>query len=172
MGERRLEITYSRRRLRKFSKLINSLGTGGISGDETDTGRAARRSGQPRYKIAKLPWRSAKLTRLLRLLDLLNLHQRFTSTGRASAGNWPRYRVDSELQDDTPPVPGLPENCYDERWLAHQDETTIEELDMQDEMSLDIHPDLLEWVLLSTHSFTVGIDQFLREIETPCATCM
>lgn len=107
----------------KFSALIDSLGTGGISGDETDTGKKARSSEQLRYKSVKLEWRSKKLTRILRTLDLLHLaKRRYTDSGRATSGAWPRTHVESRLTEDPPAVKGLPKNCYAREWLALQDE--------------------------------------------------
>lgn len=123
----------------KFSALIDSLGTGGISGDETDTGKKARSSEQLRYKSVKLEWRSKKLTRILRTLDLLHLaKRRYTDSGRATSGAWPRTRVESRLTEDPPVVKGLPKNCYAREWLALQDERTIVDLDIKKKMKLKI----------------------------------
>ena len=132
----------------KFSTLIDSLGTGGISGDETDTGKKSRNSEQPRYKIVKLEWRSKKLTRILRTLDLLHLaKRRFTDSGRATSGAWPRTRIESRLKDDSTAVKGLPKNCYARDWLALQDERTVVGLDMKKKTKLKIPKKVLKWVL-------------------------
>lgn len=132
--------------MEKFGRLIDTLGTGGISGDETDTGKNARRhSDQPRYKIVNLEWRSKKLTRVLRTLDLLHLaKRRFSNNGRATSGAWPRIRIESHLKDESPAVRGLPRNCYSKEWLSLQDERTKIALDAQKKVSLKIPKSVLE----------------------------
>ena len=129
----------------KFGALIDSLGTGGISGDETDTGKKAQSSGQPRYKIVKLEWRSKKLTRILRTLDLLHLaKRRYSDSGRATSGAWPRVRVESHLKEDSPVVKGLPKSCYSKDWLALQDERTIVALEIQKKTKLKVPKNILK----------------------------
>ena len=132
--------------MEKFSSLIDTLGTGGISGDETDTGKNARRdSDRPRYKIVELQWRSKKLTRILRTLDLLHLaKRRYSDNGRATSGAWPRTRVESQLTEDSPAVRGLPRSCYNKEWLSLQDERTKLALDVKKKVSLKIPKRVLE----------------------------
>ena len=130
----------------KFSSLIDTLGTGGISCDETDTGKNARKqSDRPRYKIVELEWRSKKLTRVLRTLDLLHLaKRRYSDNGRATSGAWPRTRIESNLKEDSPAVKGLPKNCYNKEWLAMQDKRTRLALDVKKRVSLKISKTVLE----------------------------
>ena len=132
--------------MQKFSSLIDTLGTGGVSGDETDTGKNARKqSDRPRYKIVALEWRSKKLTRILRTLDLLHLaKRRYSDSGRATSGAWPRTRVESHLTADSPAVRGLPKNCYSREWLSMQDERTRLGLNVKKKVSLKIPKTVLE----------------------------
>ena len=130
----------------KFSSLIDTLGTGGISGDETDTGKNARRNPeQPHYKMVKLEWHSKRLTRVLRTLDLLHLaKRRFSDNGLPTSGAWPRVRIDSHRKEDSPAVRGLPKSCYSKGWLRLQDERTKMALDIQKKVSLKIPKRVLE----------------------------
>ncbi|KAK7678502.1 hypothetical protein QCA50_018563 [Cerrena zonata] len=138
LGMRRLDIASSMSALRKFSNLLDTMGTGAISGDETDTGKTGKTLTPPRYRIVKLPWRSPELTNVMRILDLIHLQSRFSSVGRATAGNWPRYRVESSLEVDSRAIRGLPRNCYDPTWLREQDENMLEDLDIQPPVDLSI----------------------------------
>lgn len=115
--------------LEKNKQWIDLLATDGHSGDESD-----HRNGRTRYIILKLVWRSQDLTAYLRVLDLVHLSTRFTRTGRATKGAWPRYRIVSKkrVDNDTAPVPGLPRNFYDAEWLASQSVEEVEALHIND----------------------------------------
>ena len=124
--------------MKKIAKLIDRMGTAGISGDETDRGKEGIGMIPPRYKIGRVSWRSQELTHVMRSLDLLHLHSRFTPAGRITSGNWPRYRVESTLEVDSSPVCGLPRNCYDPIWLADQDEDALDMLDVGPAIDLTV----------------------------------
>ena len=119
------------------------MGTAGHSGDETDTGRMGS-DGSPRYKIARLSWRSEELKKVLRALDVVHLESRFTATGRATPGNWPRHRVQGSHESAQLPITGLPENCYAQAFLDGLDEDEIADLKMKPKVNLSIPESIAE----------------------------
>ncbi len=114
---------------------IDRLRIDGMSGDVSE-----HRPGELKYIIKKLPWRSPKLTRFLRDLDILHLSKRFSKRGKPTQGALPHVRVAKERQIDheAEPVPALPRNFYSPSWLARQDNEYIAGLSMQEEITLEI----------------------------------
>lgn len=146
-----------RHKLKDKMKWIQRMGIAGHSGDVS-----AHQPGQLRYAIEKLPWRSPALTKFLRALDLLHLETRFTPTGRPRQGAFPRYRVPQGKRVDyaAEPVPGLPRNFYDSKWLAIQDEAYLKDLDIkQSSVDLTLPPSLEVYV--SPRSFSESLCYFL-----------
>lgn len=117
------------------------LGTDGNSGDESD-----HRLGELRYVILSLPWRSHALTEYLRTLDLIHLSTRYTRRGKPKKGAFPRLRiVKNGLSDrDSEPVPGLPRNFYDTKWLKGLPQLAREELRVRNiNVDLSIPPEIM-----------------------------
>lgn len=94
------------------------------SGDETD--------GEGEHAITELPWRSERIRKLFRLVDLAGLARRFPDGLNATTGEFPKVRYDpaasrprrertKETYRSGPP-PGLPENFYDRQWLRDLDD--------------------------------------------------
>ena len=94
---------------------IDSLGLMGHSDDDTDR----EQPGRTVYRIKHLKWRSRRLTKLLRDLDVLSIASRFSENGKPLAGEFPRERIANEKREDlrAKPVTGLPRAFYDENWL-------------------------------------------------------
>ena len=142
---RRVDITKTFEGLNRFTDVVNALGTAGISEDEQDPEDRIRIP--PRYLIRKLEWRSPEFTHLLRTLDHLHLSNRFTKQGQSSPGNWPRYRVEGRLVDPSPPIEGLPADCYDRVWYGRLSTSEREGLCEQPSIGLEIPKEIELWVL-------------------------
>lgn len=119
---------------------IALLGILGHSEDESDRDHKSP-EGRPRYLILQLEWRSEELTRYLRALDVVHLSTRWTRSGRAKRGQFPRIRVvvKNKVDRDAQPIQGLPRNFYNPSWLAAQSEETKTVLQIQEkEVDLSI----------------------------------
>lgn len=116
-----------------------------MSGDESEVSGASRE--HRRFFVVRPAWRSPKVTPWLQVIDAVHLDSRFSESGRASRGNWVRHRVRSGRVDHVrPPVIGLPKNFYDEEWLGGLSQTELEALEVQEEVSLEHDPNLMEEV--------------------------
>jgi hypothetical protein len=145
LARTRIAICHAVPELNAFAKYVDQLAAGGMSGDESDNpeGRQARE--HRRFFVVPPAWRSSEVTPWLQVIDSAHLDGRFSESGRASRGNWVRHRIRSSRTDHTrPPVIGLPRNFYDEEWLGHLSQTELEALEMQEEVSLEHDPNLVE----------------------------
>ena len=71
--------------------------------------------------------------------------RRFTSKGRPTQGNWPRYRIEGRVVDNTSPViKGLPLNFYDPDWFLELDSEQREQLRYKPAVKLEMSNELLE----------------------------
>ncbi|KAH7904840.1 hypothetical protein BJ138DRAFT_1018563 [Hygrophoropsis aurantiaca] len=119
--ERKLQIYYRRLRVAKHYEglqesvehVIRELGVDGMSSDESDheSGR-----GEATYYIVRKPWRTAKLTAYLHVLDALHLKMRYGGEWDKSSGSWPHYRTSSLRDSQRPPPTHLPRNFYSDEW--------------------------------------------------------
>jgi hypothetical protein len=118
-------------------KWIDSLGTEGHSGDESNH---RHRGNNKRCWIRVLPWRSKELTSYLRALDSLHLSSRYKASGRPMKGTMPheRYVRSRLLDEDSAPVCGLPLNFYDANWIEKQDSAYVQRLKIQYDVAVDL----------------------------------
>ena len=96
------------------AKVVASLGTGGMSEDES----SAEDPNERKFVIRIMDWRSARLLPYIQVVDrarkLTNIFSKF------SAGNMPRKRTrlpGGRIWVERA-VPGLPRNFYDDTWYA------------------------------------------------------
>ena len=96
--------------------MVEELGPGGMSSDETDAD--ANPSEGRKFWIKKCPWRSSALINYLTIVD--KDQNSTTAYGGKRAGNLPRIRRrragGTASISIRPAVPGLPINFYDESW--------------------------------------------------------
>ena len=131
--------------LTTFAKYVDQLAAGGMSGDESEHSEAMQPREHRKFSVVRPAWRSPEVTPWLQVIDDVYLDSRFSEGGRASRGNWVRHRVRSSRVDHMrPPVVGLPKNFYDEEWLGHLSRMELEALEMQEEVSLEHDPSLVE----------------------------
>ncbi|KAI0069849.1 hypothetical protein K474DRAFT_1578951, partial [Panus rudis PR-1116 ss-1] len=101
--------------LKKYVSLIDKMTVDGMSDDELDPESGIHQ----KWRIIRLVWRSNMLNALMHSLDGLHNYSRYSLENKMSPGQPPRDRRVSSLVDDKRQAPiGLPENCYDEGWLA------------------------------------------------------
>ncbi|KAI0318022.1 hypothetical protein OF83DRAFT_1057561 [Amylostereum chailletii] len=105
-------------------KLLDMVGTQGISSDETDTERerqAYRDPNLPKAYRRILPgWRSLEFTNFMWKLEKISRERRFTPVGRRSKPGSDRCArlYSGRVNYSSMAVPGLPRNCYSTEWLA------------------------------------------------------
>lgn len=143
--------------------VFDNMGPDAVSEDETDT-EATRTMGSRVYNITNPFWRttSEKFETLKTTVDLLALSRKFNNDFSPRQGNWARIRIPGDRPPQYPTtVPkGLPENFYDDGFLADL-ETRPEELD-----ELDVQPP----VDISVPENVLECDLFLIEISRPGLT--
>lgn len=131
--------------LTAFAKYVDQLAAGGMSGDESEHSEERQSRENRKFFVVRPAWRSPEVDPWLQVIDNTYLGSRFSDSGRASRGNWVRHRVRSgRLDYARPPVIGLPKNFYDEEWLGHLSQLELEALGMQEEVSLEHDPSLVE----------------------------
>ena len=136
-----------------FSKYVDQLAAGGMSGDESDRSEERQTREHRKFFVVRPAWRSPEVTHWLRVIDDVHLDSRFSESGRASRGNWVRHRVPSSRVDHMrPPVIGLPKNFYDEEWLGNLSQMESEALEMQEGVSLEHDSGLVEQVCTTVSS--------------------
>lgn len=93
--------------------VLDALGAGGISSDESDTDD----SGRPVYRTKNMVWRSKDI--LKKLMDIDGDRNTTNAYGNTRAGNPPRVRKRRDrLETSRNAIPGLPINFYDSNWFA------------------------------------------------------
>ncbi len=113
------------------------MGIGGTSEDESD-----HEEGERRFRIVELDWRSAELTKWLRVYDNIYSSTKFNYAGRPSRGNWTRIRVPSHpgapKLKKKPPV-GLPRNFFKPGYLDGLLKYELDALKVKDEVYPLLH---------------------------------
>ncbi|KAF7971601.1 hypothetical protein HWV62_20782 [Athelia sp. TMB] len=107
--------------------LLLDLGIAGMSSDESDHERT---KGVATYRIRHRPWRSLQATTVLRTLDSLHLRERYHGAFEASAGAWPRLRLEGGAVSNGRAVAHMRRNAYDEVYLAERNSFQISELNI------------------------------------------
>jgi len=93
--------------------MLELLGTGGMSSDESDL-----ESGQLQYRILRSRWWADTVTTWLRVLDAMHLYDRVEGDPSLLRDAPPRTRILScNYSSSTKFVPGLPTNAYRQAWL-------------------------------------------------------
>lgn len=128
-----------------FVPLIQSLGPGGQSGDESDRGNG--NGGLSVYHIVQDEWRAPEIRNWLEVFSLLHLSGKWNKVGRRKRGNFPRFRRFSKKKTEGNPVVGLPVNFYDPVYLKGL--TDFERRNLQPKPAVDISHsnEVLECVL-------------------------
>lgn len=123
-------------KMQSFIPVLEKMPYYSCSGDES-----CPRNGEARYEITNLRWRNTAIREWFHALDALHMSTRFQVNGRPLPGALPHYRVNSDrVEEDAPPVVGLPRNFYDEEWLEDLDEIELEQLDVQPPMDITFSP--------------------------------
>jgi hypothetical protein len=111
--------------------VLDALGAGGISSDESDTDD----SGRPVYRTKNMVWRSRNI--LKKLMDIDSDRNTTNAYGNTRAGNPPRVRKRRDrLETSRKAIPGLPINFYDSNWYASLTPGQKRELSAKEEKSL------------------------------------
>jgi hypothetical protein len=98
--------------LTKHAELIDDLGCGGMSSDETSV-----EHGVKLFRIKKKFWRAAELGPFLHAIDRVTERIQNTTTSRGSS-KYHRLPGENESREGGI-VSGLPINLYDPVWLAN-----------------------------------------------------
>ena len=101
-----------------------------LSDDKSDH-ESGTNLGMGCYAIVREAWRSNEFIVWLRLIDLLACGEKWAGRNVARQGNSRRLRVHSSRLKDGVAVAGLPENCYEPRWLNTLKPYEREQLDVQ-----------------------------------------
>lgn len=146
LTQTRIATCYAVPALGTFTKYVEQLAVGGMSGDESEHSEERQSKEHRKFIVFRPAWRSPEVTPWLQVIDNAHLDSRFSESGRATRGNWVRHRVRSStrVDDIRRPVIGLPKNFYDEEWLEHLSQTELEALEMQGEVNLEHDPSLVE----------------------------
>lgn len=110
--------------------ILSVLGFSGNSEDESE-----HEDGERRFRIVEPDWRSAELTKWLRVFDGIYSSTKFNDANRPSRGNWTRIRI--------PPLPGapksnrkpphhLPRNFFRPGYIESLLDHEVEKLDIDD----------------------------------------
>ncbi|KAH9486001.1 hypothetical protein JR316_0000064 [Psilocybe cubensis] len=120
---KRLGIAQEHPLLQPHVAMLQRLGIGGMSSDESDYedevehGAVPSSGPAPRYIVHQPAWRAASLSFWLQTIDSVQIILR-KITGR-HRGAFPRLRVASEIESSSRSfVPDLPINAYNPVWLA------------------------------------------------------
>ncbi len=95
--------------------VLEKLGASATSDDESD-----HEDGERRFRIVVPSWRSADLTKWLRVYDSIYSSTKFNYAGRPSRDNWTRIRVPPHLgapESQKKPPAGLPRNFFKPGYL-------------------------------------------------------
>lgn len=107
--------------LEPIIKMLNQLGTHGMSSDESDgpTSRYSTGTHHRTYRIRLRLDRPQWLTNVLRMLDSLHYERRQarSRSGGSTQGSPTRLRIEGDRLSQSIAVRGLPENFYDPVWL-------------------------------------------------------
>lgn len=117
--------------LARHGELMEMMDNDCCSSDNTDYDE----SGRIFYRSPP-GWRSVYLRDFLRKLDKIMEHRSRFATGRRRKGPNQRTRKclgSDEINMERLPLIGLPQNCYDQGWLAGLKQQELERLEVQPE---------------------------------------
>jgi hypothetical protein len=159
--------------LARFSKYVARLADeGGMSGDESDHHTPNHRCGNDRQYLRVRPvWRAPAISSWLLIIDRVYISLRFQPDGRPTRGNWVRFRLPSDLVNKSAiPVKGLPENFYDQKWLATLTERERKKLKVKKTISLAHAPEIIEYVFVCFFRTPTLFMQYLGSltVSLPC----
>ena len=100
----------------RFTEILSDMTSQVLSDDESDHENGTN-IGQRRYAIVREEWRSDELIKWLQMMDLLACGEKWAGRTVARQGNCKRLRVVSTCTKDSRAVGGLPQNCYNPKWL-------------------------------------------------------
>ncbi|KAI9063133.1 hypothetical protein FKP32DRAFT_1572235 [Trametes sanguinea] len=126
--QRRLRIALWYPETRRHGPLLRQLGPDGMSSDEGEFVGGVLHH----YRISSKPWRSARITGLMRLLDALYRRYRSEEGQGSLQGARPHLRYLSEDVSSTRPVPQLSRDAYDPTWLLGLRPLVRQDLRVQD----------------------------------------
>jgi hypothetical protein len=93
--------------------VLDALGAGGMSSDESDTDDL----GHPVYRAKSMTWRNKEILR--KLMEVDRNRNTTNAYGNTRAGNPPRVRKRREGRETSrKAIPGLPLNFYNPQWYA------------------------------------------------------
>ena len=111
--------------------VLDCLGTGGMSSDESDVDEL----GHSVYQAKNMIWRDQSILR--KLMDIDSYRNITNAYGNTRAGNPPRRRLHRGGQETSrKAIPGLPINFYDQSWYASLTPGHKRELDTKEEKAL------------------------------------
>ncbi|KAF8584299.1 hypothetical protein K439DRAFT_1567690 [Ramaria rubella] len=111
----------------KQEYIVNTLGTTGMSGDETNIEETPARPDEPlhqwhRFHRVKLGFQSAEVTKVLHTIDHQYREHHALWLGNARPRNTPHEQILEPLRTDwTKEVEGLPHNFYNKTWKEVDD---------------------------------------------------
>ncbi|KAJ8474718.1 hypothetical protein ONZ45_g15851 [Pleurotus djamor] len=112
-----------------------------MSGDESDNGFGL-------HTITTPVWRSTdpSVVQFFNVLDGLYMSSRFQATGKPKPRAFPvqRLRMRNPKVVDSPPVPGLPRNFYDEAYLKKIGRLEVAKLKLKEPISLEFSQEILQ----------------------------
>ncbi|KAH8978561.1 hypothetical protein EDB92DRAFT_1909152 [Lactarius akahatsu] len=122
-------------KISRFIKPLEGMSRAALSDDESDHEQGTH-GGQSRYSIVNETWRSKELVIWLRTIDLLACGEKWGGRNIARQGNSRRIRLHSTRSKDGIAIAGLPENCYDAKWLTSLKRYQRDKLDVQPPVDL------------------------------------
>lgn len=111
--------------------VMDALGAGGMSSDESDTDDL----GHPVYRAKIMTWRNKEV--LKKLIDIDRNRNTTNAYGNTRGGNAPRVRKRREGRETLrKAIPGLPLNFYNPEWYAGLTRTQKRELNVKEKKPL------------------------------------
>ncbi|KAH8982252.1 hypothetical protein EDB86DRAFT_3086249 [Lactarius hatsudake] len=118
-----------------FIKPLEEMSRSALSDDESDHEQGTH-GGQSCYSIVNESWRSKELVVWLRTIDLFACGEKWGGRNIARQGNSRRIRLHSTRSKDGIAIAGLPENCYNVKWLNSLKRYQRDKLDVQPPVDL------------------------------------
>jgi hypothetical protein len=132
-----------------MESIVDILGYGGMSSDETET--EATRTTVKVVRRREKPWRDPSLSRILEAVDQYD--RRIRREKRQTKGGNPGFDrlpcLETKPNSTTPPVCGLPKNFYRPTWWLSQHSHVQDNLLSKPEQTL---PDYTQYVLFLCQS--------------------
>lgn len=123
------------------------------------------------YVVTKLPWRSLEFEHWLRVFDLIWLSTRFHPDGQVMRGGIPRHRVRGSRREEPrcAAVPGLPRNCYSERYLRSLVPYERDSLQIQPPVDLS-HTEAVKRCVILCRTQRLQLNQSAQELHCDTRT--